>query len=232
MGKGLNWVVPLLLIAVLLGTATSIIATESEISARTASAIGAIESIIYPIFVIEYLLRLWVAPELNHQVSTFKARIGFILSPMGVIDLIVILTSTVSLVPLNIAGLRIIRIFGLLRIAKFARLTGAFNLISRAFIARKYELLVSFLITFIALLLSATLLYIIEGNVQPKVFGSIPRSLWWATVTLTTIGYGDVYPITALGKFVGAMVSIIGIGIIAIPTGIFAAAISEELRKN
>jgi voltage-gated potassium channel len=98
--------------------------------------------------------------------------------------------------------------------------------------SRRYELGLTMGLAVGLLLVGAAALYWIEGDLQPEKFGSIPRALWWAVITMTTIGYGDVYPITPLGKFVAALVAIAGIGLIAMPTGILAAAFSDAMRKD
>lgn len=226
------WIIPTLAVSISIGVLCSILETEPSFTSEIKSWLEIIEMALIPIFSLEFCLRVWVEPEYHPNLSPHRARLRFVFSLLSMIDLIVIFTAIIPFFSSNISGLRVFRLFRILRIAKFARLTKAFEILSVAFENRKFELLASFLITMLSLLISATLLYLIEGKVQPEAFGSIPRSMWWAVVTLTTIGYGDIYPITIFGKFVGALVSIIGIGIIAIPTGIFAAGISDEIRKS
>ncbi len=108
----------------------------------------------------------------------------------------------------------------------------AFDNVAAALYARRFELWVAVIIALLMMLFSATLLYFAEAEAQPQAFGSIPRALWWAIVTLTTIGYGDVYPVTLLGKFCAALIAISGIGIIAMPTGIFASAFSDAMQRK
>jgi voltage-gated potassium channel len=108
----------------------------------------------------------------------------------------------------------------------------AWRHVSTAVHSRRFELGLTLGMALVAMLVSATLLYWAEGEAQPDKFGSIPRSLWWSIVTLTTVGYGDVLPITPLGKFISAVVAIIGIGIIAMPAGIMAAAFSDAIQKH
>jgi voltage-gated potassium channel len=124
------------------------------------------------------------------------------------------------------------RVLRLVRLAKLGRLSRAWNDIVSAVHSRRDELLLTLGLAFILILFSSTLMYWAEGGVQPDKFGSIPRSFWWAVVTLTTVGYGDVYPITPLGEFCAGLVAIAGIGVIALPTGILAAAFSDTVQRR
>jgi voltage-gated potassium channel len=122
---------------------------------------------------------------------------------------------------------RLLRLFRLLKLYSMFR---AFRMIAAAVKDAAGQLLATFALAGVLLFLSATLLYVIEGGKQPEAFGSIPRALWWAVATLTTVGYGDVYPYTALGKFVAGCVAIVGVGTVALPAGILASAFAERLR--
>lgn len=130
------------------------------------------------------------------------------------------------------AGLAALRMLRLLRLFKAARYVPALDIIFCAFGRARSQLLVTLLMAGALLFVAAAILHFIEGEVRPEQFGSIPRALWWSAVTLTTIGYGDVFPITPLGKFFAACTAILGIAVVALPTGIFAAAISDELKER
>ena len=119
------------------------------------------------------------------------------------------------------------RIVRLIALAKFGRYSIALSQLIRAFVRRRYELLMSLVIAGLVFLIAATGMYAIEGSVQPEAFGSIPRALWWALTTLTTVGYGDVYPVTPLGRVFAGLMAVAGIGLIAMPAGILAAAFTE-----
>jgi voltage-gated potassium channel len=146
-------------------------------------------------------------------------------------DLFVIAVTLLPFVAVNVVAFRLIRLLRILRLAKLGRLSTALRLLYSVIASRRYELIATLGLASTLLILGASSLYWLEGEVQPDKFGSIPRALWWAVITLTTIGYGDVYPITAAGKVVAAMVAISGIGLIAMPTGILASAFSEAVRK-
>ena len=128
--------------------------------------------------------------------------------------------------------LRLLRLARILRLAKLGRFSKAWSLLAEAVGSRRYELMLTAMAAVFVLLISATLLYAVEGQGQPDKFGSIPRAFWWSVVTLTTIGYGDVYPATTLGKILTGITAVIGIGLIATPAGIIAAALSDALQKQ
>lgn len=182
-------------------------------------------AIIAAIFGIEYLLRVWVA-NLSE-----KGRFGYVRSLEGIIDLLAFLPA------LLIAGagasvvLRSLRIFRLLQLLKIGAVSRGISRIRKALASCRSELAVSVLISLGLIFLGAVLIYLIEGKQQPEVFGSIPRALWWSMATLTTVGYGDVYPVTALGKLVSSVIAIVGIGAVALPAGIIASAFMNVSRE-
>ena len=134
-------------------------------------------------------------------------------------------------VGVDLRVLRILRLFRIFRIIKMARYTKAFVMVRDVFREKKEELLVTIVFISILLVLLSTIMYYLEGGVQPEIFGSIPRALWWGIITLTTVGYGDVYPITAMGQIFGGIVALLGIGFIALPTGILASGFSDQITR-
>lgn len=224
----LNKVIALLII---LASLAAILGTEPTISRPLGRGLGMVEVIFGVLFLAEYMARLWVAPEGAGPGGDWSKRWRFMVSPWAIVDLVAIV---VSLAPgagatLLLRGFRLLRV---LRLARLGRLSNAWSYIAESAKARSPELLLSLLAGLILMIGSATLLYLVEGDVQPEKFGSIPRALWWAVATLTTIGYGDVYPITALGKVLAAVTAITSIGLIALPTGILAAAFSDAMARH
>lgn len=220
----------LLVIAIVAAITTSILATEPEITDLWPGLFPALELGFGLFFLAEYAARLWAAAEQPGTASATTKRLRYALSPLAVIDLIVVLVSLSPVLVGDAAILRALRLFRLIAIAKFGRFSRAFKEIAEAIADRKYELLVTMALAGFLLLFGATALYIVEGDVQPDKFGSIPRALWWSIITLTTVGYGDVSPITPLGKVLAALVALAGIGMVAMPTGIMAAAFSEAMH--
>jgi voltage-gated potassium channel len=178
-------------------------------------------------FLLEYLGRLWVI-GLNPKFAGWKGRLRYMVTPFALIDLFVVLSFLASYVGApNSFILRLLRVLRILALAKLGRFSTAIMNVGTALAERRFELLVSFAIAGIVLLFSSTLMYVVEGASQPEAFGSIPRTLWWSIVTLTTVGYGDVYPITLLGRICAAITAITAVGLIAIPAGIMAGAFTK-----
>lgn len=175
------------------------------------------------IFTIEYILRLW----------TSKKKLKFIFSTFGLIDLIAILPFYLPfLFVFDFRILRILRLFRMLRVFKLGRYSKSLKLISNVLKDTKAELSITIFVAFILLIFSSTLMYYVENDAQPENFASIGHSFWWAIATLTTVGYGDIYPITGLGKFLSAIIALIGIGFIALPTGIISSAFIDRIKKD
>ncbi|MEM6321277.1 MAG: ion transporter [Bacteroidota bacterium] len=190
----------------------------------------AIEVVSVIIFTVEYFLRIWVA-DINKRMK--KSRFVFLVSPMGIIDLLAILPFYLPLIfTMDLRVVRILRLLRLLRIFKLGRYSKSLKSIRSVFKETKADLSIAFFVGFILMILSSTLMYYIEGEAQPEKFATIGHSFWWAIATLTTVGYGDVYPITAMGKLLSAVITLIGIGFIALPTGIISSAFIEKIKRK
>lgn len=229
--SGLSPVNRLLAILILCAAVITVLGTEPTLHMQLGDAFAAGEVALASIFLVEYLARIWVAPEASGGGGPWLKRLRFVLSPWAVIDLVAVVASFApSTGPtLLLRGFRLLRV---LRLARLGRLSDAWQLIAESVSSRKPELILSLVAGFVVILVSATLLYLVEGDVQPDKFGSIPRALWWAVATMTTIGYGDVYPVTPVGKALASVAAITSIGLIALPTGILASAFSEALARH
>jgi voltage-gated potassium channel len=215
-----------ILTLIFVSTATAIAETEATISEAYGSEFRVLELIFGVLFAIEYAARIWCAPESGESRFRYASR------PATILDLVVVIGTLMPFVAPSIMVLRLVRVLRMLRLAKVGRYSKAFQMMSRAIHSRASHLWVTLFISGFFLVFSATLMFWIEGGVQPDAFGSIPRAMWWAAVTMTTVGYGDIVPQTAIGKLFGGLISISGIALIAIPTGILASAFSEELSKE
>ena len=229
--KGLSPINKLIVAFIILGTITGILQTEPLVFKGQEKLFLTMEVIIGSVFALEYLARLWVA-SLNRGFSPTINRLRFVFSFNGVLDLAIILATFAPFVTVNLVVLRLVRLLRIVRLAKLGRMSVAIKRLSKAVASRKYELLFTMGLAATILIFGATALHIAEGELQPDKFGSIPRAMWWSVITLTTIGYGDVYPVTALGKVFAAVVAFAGIGLIAMPTGILASAFSEAVRDE
>lgn len=206
----------------------AIVSTEQTVYQTYQSAFLYAECGFGLIFAIEYMLRVWSCPE-N---PTHQSRWHYMRQPAALLDLAVVLMTFLTLFNAEGFLLRLVRSLSILRLARLGAFSDATRMITEAVVKRKFELLLSAGVALLLLTLSSTALYLIEGGVQPEAFGSIPRSMWWSVATLTTVGYGDVYPVTAAGRLLAAFTAISGIGLIAMPTGILAAAFSDALQDT
>ena len=184
------------------------------------------------IFTLEYIARLWsCVDENNLEETNLKKRISYVLSFSAIVDLLAILPSLIALIYPTI-DLRFIRALRIIRLLKFSRYSNSINSLLSVIWNQRRSFGAAYFILFIALIISSSGMYLVEKNVQPEKFGSIPQAMWWAIVTLTSVGYGDVTPITSLGKIFGSVIIILGILTVALPSGILAAAFTDFTRKN
>lgn len=203
---------------IIISLITFSIDTLPDLSANTVDILQAIEIVTVIVFTCEYLLRLMTADN----------KASFVFSFYGIIDLIAILPFYVA----SGLDLRAVRIFRLLRILKFFRYSKTISRFHEALLIAKDELIVFSFVVLMLLYLAATGIYFFEHEAQPDQFRSVFHSLWWAVTTLTTVGYGDIYPITVGGRIFTFFVLVIGLGIVAVPAGIVASALSQAHNKE
>jgi voltage-gated potassium channel len=227
---GLTWIQRVLVFLILLSLVTTVLGTEAEIVAWSPTFFEVIETILAPAFVLEYLARVWSAPE-NPKYAGTHGRLRYLVSPLAIVDLLAVAPFVLGFFGAESLVLRMVRLLRFLILAKLVRFSRAIHLLATVVYDRRFELGFTALVAMTVVLISATVLYVVEGGLQPETFGSIPRAMWWAVATLTTVGYGDVYPVTALGRVFGAITAFAGIGLIAMPTGILAAALSDALAR-
>lgn len=184
------------------------------------------------VFTVEYILRVWMCTVNADYQYTVWGRLRFMLTPLMVIDLIAILPFYLPLLFPDLRFLRSLRLFRFFRILKLSRYSTSLRTLGRVIHSKKEELIVSFFVLFILLFCASSLIYFAEHEAQAEAFPNIPMSMWWGVITLTTVGYGDVYPVTLIGKLLGAILAVLGIGIFALPAGILASGFSEELQAK
>jgi len=191
-----------------------------------------IEIVSTVIFALEYSLRLWSCVESETEnKAPLKSRIKYVLSPLAIVDLLAFLPSILQLIFPGI-DLRFLRVLRLLRVFKLTRYFTSFELLLNVLYEERKNLAGIFFLLLVILTLAASALYLVERDIQQDKFGSIPQAMWWAIAALTTVGYGDVYPLSAAGKILGSLVTIVGIGMVALPSGILASAFSEQMRRK
>ena len=187
------------------------------------------------VFSLEYLLRLWAAVEDPRYPRPFWGRLRFAFTLLAMVDLVAVLPFYLpQLIHADMRFLRGLRLVRLARVFKLGRYSRGLDLYARILREKREELVTSLVLLFLLLLMSSSLMYFFEHPVQPKDFSSIPSAMWWGIITLTTIGYGDVYPVTAAGKIFGSVIAVIGVGFVALPSAILVGGMMEqmELRKQ
>lgn len=184
------------------------------------------------IFTAEYAVRLWACPADPRFSGHIIGRIRFALRAMSIIDLLSILPFYLPFVGLDLRTLRVLRLLRVLRIAKIGRYYSSLNLIKHVIRSKKEELVLTSVLMALLLVVASSLLYFCENAAQPKAFSSIPATMWWSVTTLTTVGYGDMYPVTVAGKICAGIVAVLGIGMFALPTGILGAGFVEAIQKS
>lgn len=189
------------------------------------------EAVSVTIFTLEYLARLWVAAEIPRRdgVGLAQFRFRFALRPLMIIDLLAVLPFYLGAV---FPDLRVLRVFRLLRLLKLARYSPAVTTLINVMVSERRALGAVLLLMAGLVLFSASGMYFLERHAQPEVFGNIPSAMWWALATLTTVGYGDVVPVTHAGKMFGGLVMIFGLAFFALPIAIVASAFSSEIHRR
>lgn len=216
---------------ILLNTAALILSTVEPIYRIAPQLFQYLEVVSVSIFLAEYLLRLWACtaePKYSHPVY---GRVRFALSPLLLIDLLAIVPFFLPL--LGVEDLRFLRAVRLLaRAARLGRYFSGIRTLGQVIQSRGYELLTVVLVLTVMLVLASALMYFAEHLAQPEAFASIPEAMWWSVITLTTVGYGDVSPVTPLGKVMAGVIAIMGIGMFALPAGILGSGFLEEIQRR
>ena len=209
-----------------------ILETEESVVERYGHIFYPFEVFSVAVFTIEYGCRLLSYRSNPKYRGSRFGMARYVVSPMMLIDLAAILPFFLPFVIADTRLIRIIRLFRLFRMFKSARYSESIHTLGAVIRSKSGDLAVAFFILFVVLVFASSMMYYLEHEAQPEVFSSITSSMWWGIVTLTTIGYGDTYPVTAAGKTIAAGIAVLGIAVYAIPTGIMASAFTEELRKK
>jgi len=222
----------ILITLITLNIVAVILETVSAIYERYACVFRLFERISVYVFTIEYALRLWSCTCESRYRHPVAGRLRYVFSFSALIDLLAFLPFYLPFISFDLRFLRILRLFRFLRIFKLSRYLNATKLLSNVFQSKKEELVLCLVITLSLIIVASSLMYFAENQAQPESFSSIPATMWWCVTTLTTVGYGDVYPVTVIGKFLTACIAILGIGMFALPAGILASGFSDEFKKR
>ncbi|MBW4647856.1 MAG: ion transporter [Kastovskya adunca ATA6-11-RM4] len=224
-----DWGVSLL---VILDVSAFIFETSKDISFKFNIFIFDIEIVSVFFFTALYFLQLWSCTADPHYPHPLWGRLRYAATPLAIIDLLAILPFYLLLLFPHVQLIQSTGLFRLLRLLKLIRYSNSLQTILRVIGSKKDELIMTLFSVFILLIFASSVMFFAEGEAQPEAFPSIPAAMWWGVVTLTTVGYGDVYPTTPIGKLFGAVLAFIGIGLFALPAGIIASGFSAEIQKR
>jgi voltage-gated potassium channel len=221
-----------LMLLIVVNLAAVTLESVPTIEAKYRLWFGAIEAVSLLVFTIEYLLRIWIAPEHapRAHLSDWRARLKFIISGEGIIDLLAVFPFWLGL--FFPADLRFLTVFRFIRFLKLARHSAAMRSLLNAIYSERRALFGGIVILAGTMMISASIMYLAEKDVQPNKFGTIPDAMWWAIVTLGTVGYGDAVPVTLLGKFVAGITILFGLMMVALPVGIISTAFASEIHRR
>jgi len=207
--------------------------TVKELEIKYSRYFYLFELVSVAVFTLEYVLRLWAVTLDPVYKNPVGGRLRYVLTPMAFIDLAAILPFYLPIaLTIDLRILRLLRLIRIFRLFKMTRYVESMRTFHNVFRAKKTELSLTLMLILLLLVFASSAMYAVENAAQPEKFSSIPETLWWGVITLTTIGYGDVYPITPLGKIIGGIIAFLGIGLFALPAGILASGFSDELRKR
>lgn len=223
---------PFIMVLIVLNVAVVVLETVDWLNASYGRLFRAFDLFSVAVFTVEYILRAWVCTENPKFKTPFSGRLHYLITPMAIVDLMAILPFYLPFIFPELRFVRAIRLFRLFRILKMVRYSDALKTFAEVLNLKKEELGVTFFATLILLVVSSSMVYEAENEVQPEAFANIPDAMWWGVVTLTTVGYGDIYPVTPIGKIIGSFVVISGIGLFALPAGILASGFNEVLQRR
>lgn len=227
-----------IIVLIILNVLAVILETVKEIHDKYSDFFYYFDLVSVVIFSIEYILRVWSSNHEEKYKHSFWGRLKYMVSPGALIDLAAILPSVLAYfigIKFDLRELRILRLLRVVRLFRLTAYTESVHMIANVFKRRKNELMLSFILAVFLIIISACIIYFAEHMYPSEAesqFKSIPHTIWWAVVTLTTTGYGDMYPLTALGKAMATIIMLTGIAFFAIPAGILAAGFQEEFRRN
>jgi len=216
-----------------LNVAVVILETVGGLSLRYATLFRRFEVFSVTVFTIEYIVRLWACTSDARLSRPIVGRVKYAFTLLAFVDLLAVLPFYLPLIiPFDLRFVRALRLLRIFRMFKLGRYSDSLKTLGAVLKQKREELFISVFVVFILLILSSSLMYYVEHEVQPEAFSSIPATMWWGVTTLTTVGYGDICPVTSLGKLLGAIIAFLGIGMFALPAGIFASGFAEEIRST
>lgn len=223
---------PFIMGLILLNVAAVVLETVDSIYTPYARLFHIFDVFSVAVFTVEYILRVWSSTVDPRYKDPVRGRLRFLVTPMALVDLMAVLPFYLPFLFPEMRFMRAMRLFRLFRVLKLARYSESLQTFVDVLRLKKEELLLMLFAIVILLVISSSLMYEAENAAQPEAFSSIPAAMWWGIVTLATVGYGDVFPITPWGKLIGSIVVLLGIGLFALPTGVLASGFAEVLAKR
>lgn len=225
----------LLFTLIIISSLLLIIESVSSVSKAFSVYFYFLEVLTMVFFSVEYLMRVYTCTELSSYKHPIFGRLRYVFTPLMLIDILSIIPFYLIIFSSNYSGFYIFSIFRVLRLFKAIRYVNAFKIIGKVFYIQREQLLVSFIFIIFVFVFASSIIYIAEKDAQPDKFSDIPSAMWYTIATITTVGYGDVYPITTIGKVTGGLISMTGLLLFAIPTSILTSGflkISQQTRKQ
>lgn len=210
---------------IVLNVVAAIVGTVPGVEARFGHALAVFETFSVVIFSVEYVVRVWAA----------RNRLRYVVSPLAVIDLLAVVPFYLPFLGVDLRVARAFRLMRLFRLAKAARYVRAVQVFGGVVRSKREELVIAASVMVLLVICASSLMYYAEHEAQPHAFSSIPAAMWWSIATLTTVGYGDIYPVTPAGRLIGSVVAVLGVGFFALPTAILGAGFVEVVsyqKKN
>ena len=220
----------LFLLAVGVVVAIAMVETLPNSDYTTNNIIRHIREAAWIVLTVEFFLRIWAEPERTTPRGALVSRIAYLRSPLGIVDLLAVLPAWINLV--HAVDLHWFELAAALSLFKLSRYVPALSLVWNVVVRQSRSIFAALVVLSILLVVAATVIYFFEYEAQPDSFESIPQSLWWAITTMATVGYGDMAPITPIGRLIGGIAMVFGIAMFAVPAGILASGFAEELRKR
>lgn len=230
LGRFIHIFLPLVIIT---NTVAVVVYTIPSVNASSSFVLNLITTFCLLVFTVEYMLRLWSCTNADSFAKRMKDRLRYATGFFMIIDLLSIVPLAFPLIfPADLALLRGFRLISIFKLGRYARKSTSLDLLWRVIVKKKeiFSLMIFFLV--FVILFSSTIMYLVENNAQPEKFSSIPASIWWAMMTVTTVGYGDIIPITPLGKAIGSVITLAGVLLLALPSAILATGFIEEREKG
>jgi voltage-gated potassium channel len=218
---------------ILLNVLAVVLATVEPVETRMRVVFHWFEVLSIAAFSVENVLRVWSCTAQEQYANPVVGRLKYMLAPMALVDLLAVLPFYAPfLIRVDLRFLRVLRLLRLTRLLKLGRYSESLKTVTRVIRSKKEQLSVAVFVVAIMLVVASSAMYYLEHEAQPKTFSSIPAAMWWGVVTLTTVGYGDIYPVTTLGRVIGALIALMGVGLFALPAGILASGFAEELQSR